>query len=353
MTVAVGAVLVLTVMARDLDLGPGVFPLAAGVAALVFQLPTHWMDAPAVRAWQPWLGVVLALLIGVGALSVAVLSALDGGHPFVVQLVFCVASLVAKLVFDFEGVWGGLLNVSLVLFAAGCVLGVVFLATEMVEGMDGPDRERVARGYEYPSTTYELFWGVRFIAFGLAVTAVTIAIVVSFSMPTFVDVLLVLLAALGVYTVVPLAGYAWVVRAFGRERFERMGSGSFEEAVMDGAPRLPTVSALVAGFLAVVLVCEVVLLWPAVWVTSVLLGAATAAGAVAVRCWLRALPRLVDGLGETERTSEQSASSIASVLVALGLSQPVFRLLPGSDGLAPGASDSSSASEDASGTDRP
>jgi hypothetical protein len=50
--ITVGVVLILTAIARQ-SAGPGVFPLTGGIAALVAQAATHWLDAPAVHEWQP------------------------------------------------------------------------------------------------------------------------------------------------------------------------------------------------------------------------------------------------------------------------------------------------------------
>lgn len=352
--IALGVLLMLLALART-DLGFGVFPLAGGIGALVAESMTHWMDAPFLHGWHLWLKIGLVLLIGGGALAIVVeLFAFSDESWLAALLVYAVASLVTDIVFDLGEGWDGLMNVATAVCATGLVLGSVVKATEPVEAVewtDGPKRRRYLADYEpgwsHPEVTFFLLWGARLATAGFGVTAVAVTTMASFQLPVIVDVLMTLPTVLGAYVVIPVLWYVWVVRVVGAEQVSCGGlialSTVLDKIVDDGRLRLQTGAALCAGYVGLALLTETIIVRPAVWLSVLLVVAAVAAGVAAARFAMLASPQLVECLAEAAKTPERTTPSISEQLGALGRSDAVFRLLPGSHTLGYGLRNASTA----------
>ena len=298
--IAIGALLVLTELAQN-GYGVGVFPLALGIGALVAQRTTHFADR--IHFTQPWLGITIAVLIGVGAIAVA--AADDGDDAFLRLPVFAIASLVSDILVDFGPGWDELVNVSTAFFFAATAVAVAFfLADEFGDPTGGMD--------EYPS-----MWAVTATT-GVAVAAVLITITASFALARFVDVLLVLAAVLGGYLVVPLVALSALPLFVRTATADRVGN-----AVTTMERGGAAIAALITGYVAVAAAFSVFRWAPPLWLVIVL--AVTAVGAAVVAGWcgsvaFRELAQLVRAGANRPR--------ISVVLDELRRSAPVFRLLP-------------------------
>ncbi len=337
---AVGTLLMLFRIARS-GAGFGVFPLACGVGLLVAQPITHWMDGPAVQAWQPWLGFGLVLLIGGGALRVMVTQAdNDPESASFVLALFAFASLITDIVVDF-GDWDGLLNVSTAAFTAAFAFVVVIKLTALVEAVDGPGRRELIAGLppdpNHPLVRYLPMVLTRLWSFGLAVAAVPVTVMLSFDLPVFVDVLLTLPATLGVYTGVALVGYRPLAKAIGPERLVRAGQDAIGNVLDADKYSTRLLKALTVGYGGFALLVETVVLRPPVWLVGPLAIMGFIMVVNALWRWKTLMPQVVAEVIRESESPERTAPSIAELLGRLGRADPVFRLLPGSERLAPGA----------------
>lgn len=335
---AIGIGLVLTTLART-ALGRGVFPLAIGVGALVGQAVTHWVDIPAVQAWQPWVGLGVAVLIVSGAAAVVWSLHQNPKDDSAVALLalFAICSLVANLVFDF-GQWGRLVNVFTAAFTVSCVfLGVWDMTSGSIKVLEGVHRDRVrARepGWDHPSVHAAFSWGTRFAAGGLGAAAVLITFIASIDVPTWIEVLLILPAVFGVYLAVSVIGVPLLVRSVGLERFARVDLDIVDDVFEDMGHWVRSAASYVGGYLVVATVVELVVFRPAAWLVVVLAVAATG-GAIAVwRFGSAAWSLLVQRVAAWADAPATRTPTIGQVLADLGRSHAVYRLVPGSENLA-------------------
>ncbi|SFW90469.1 hypothetical protein SAMN04489730_7575 [Amycolatopsis australiensis] len=304
--IGIGLVLLLTALAQH-GYGYGVFVLALGVGAVVAHQVTHFDGR--IHAPQPLFGIVVASLVGVGAIAV---SFADGGDEAIVRLpFFAVASLLADIFVDFGSGWDSLMNVSTAFFAVASVAtpAVIFVA----DGLS--DVESLADHYR---TRLLLAAGA-----GAGVAAVLITILASFDLPSFVGVLLTSAAVLGGYLVVPLLAFLLLYSLVGRETWDAVPDQVVADAVGSEQAR-SAVGALAAGLAAVAALVTAIFGGLADWLVIVLGAGAAGAAAVAVRWGMRALTALVFAIKSGARPGR-----IARVLDELLRSDPVFRLLPG------------------------
>jgi hypothetical protein len=299
--IGIGALLILTELAQN-GFGVGVFPLALGIAVMVAQRVTHFADR--IHVSQPWLGIVVAVLVGIGA--VAVVLADDGDDAFLRLPFFAAASLLSDILVDFGPGWDEFMNVSTAFFIAASAVAVVHvLADEWTAPNGAMD--------EYPA-----LWLVT-AAVGAGLAAVLITIMASFEPARFVEVVLTLVAALGGYLVVPLVGLfslQLAVRDAGPEEV-----GDAVDAMEHGGA---AIGALIAGYVAVAAALPLFLWGPPLWLGIVLAITAAGAGAVAIWCGYRACTELLRLI-----RSGADHPRISAVLDELRRSAPVFRLLPG------------------------
>ncbi|TDP89898.1 hypothetical protein [Labedaea rhizosphaerae] len=296
--IGIGVLLILTELAQN-GFGVGVFPLALGIAVMVAQRVTHFADR--IHVTQPWLGIVVAVLVGIGAIAVALAD--DGDDAFIRLPFFAVASLLADILVDFGPGWDELVNVSTAFFiAAAAVAGAYIAAFGDVGPMD-----------EYPDR-----WMVT-ATVGAGLAAVLITIMASFELARFVDVVLTLVAVLGGYLVVPLAGLFSLQLAVRNADAEDVGDAV--DAMERGGA---AIGALIAGYVAVAAALALFLWGPPLWLVIILVITAAGAAAAASWCGYRAyteLARLIRSGADHPR--------ISAVLDELRRSGPVFRLLPG------------------------
>jgi hypothetical protein len=304
--IGTGTVLLLTALAQE-GYGYGIFVLAIGVGAVVAQKLTHLDDR--IHAPQPLFGIVVASLVGVGAIAVSFAN--DGDDTSVRLPFFAVASLVADIFVDFGSGWDNLMNVSTAFFAAASVgtVAVIFSA----EGF--PDVESLADHY---GSRLLLTAGV-----GAGVAAVLITIVASFDLPSFVEVLLISTAVLGGYLIVPFLSFLLLYSLVGRETWGAVSGAVLVEAI-GSKPGLSAIGALVAGLAVVASLVMAFFGGLTGWLAIVLQAGALGAAVVAVRWGMRALTELVFVIRSGARPGR-----IARVLDELRRSDPVFRLLPG------------------------
>lgn len=306
--IGIGAVLLLTAIAQN-GYGYGIFVLAIGIGAVVAQRVTHfddWIHAP-----QPLFGIVVASLVGVGAIAV---SFADGGEDSIIRLpLFAVASLVADIFVDFGSGWDSLMNVSTAFFTATFVVTVV-----VVFFYDRfPDPESLADHY---GSQLLVAAGV-----GMGVAAVLITTVASFDLPSFVDVLLISAAVLGGYLIVPFLGFVLLYSLVGRETWRAVSEDVVDSAIVS-EPGLSAAGALVAGLAVVAALVTATFGGLAGWLAVVIEFGALGAAALAVRWGMRAVSELVFMI-----RSRTPPGRIAGALDELRRSDPVFRLLPGAD----------------------
>jgi hypothetical protein len=306
--IGIGVALVLTALAQY-GFGYGVFPLAIGVGVLVAQQATDFTER--MHAPQPLLGILVTLLVGVGAIAV---SYAEGGDEAVIRLpFFAVASLLSDIFVDFGSGWDDLMNLSTALFAAAFVITAV-----VVIYLDGDLTDAVSTT-DYYANRLVLAAGV-----GVGVAAVLITAVATFDLAWSVDVLLTFVAVLGGYLVVPLLGFGALFALVGAETLGEASDDAVGDAIVTMEHGLAAIGALVAGFVTVAALVALIFGGPPGWLVAVLVVVAAGAAAVAARCGHLALTELARLI-----RSGAMPGRIAAMLDDLRRSDPVFRLLPG------------------------
>ncbi len=308
--VGIGAVLLLTAIAQN-GYGYGVFPLAIGVGGLVADRITHFTGF--LHAPQPLSGILVTLLVGVGAIAV---SYADGGDGAVVRLpFFAVASLVSDIFVDFGAGWDELVNLSTASFTAAFVItAVVVIFVEDALPGSGAATDHYAN----------LVLLAAGIGTGAAVVLVTT--VATFDLAGFVDFLLTAAAVAGGYLVVPMLGFFLLLGLADSDA----SSDVIGEALDSMEHGLAALGSLVAGFVLVAALVALIFGGPPGWLVVVLVVVAVAAAVAAALCGYRALTELV-GLIK----SGALPGRIAEALDGLCRVDPVFRLLPGAERSSP------------------
>ncbi len=307
--IGIGVVLLLTALAQN-GYGYGIFLLTLGVGAVVAHQVAHLDDR--IHAPQPLFGIVAASLAGVGAVAVSYSGGTDGACPRL--LFFATASLLADIFVDFGSGWDSLMNVSTAFFAAAFVATAAWEIT----ADSSADRDSVAAHY-----------GSRLLqagGIGVGVAAVLITVEAAFILPSFVDTLLVLGAVFGVYPLVLQLGFGWLHLLVGGETMDHAPKEMIEKGIEGMENGVALLAALVAGFVFVTVLAGLIFGEPTGWQVAVLVVAAVVAIVAMVGWGYRAVTELARWLKGTPLPGR-----VAKVLDDLRLSDPVFRLLPGSE----------------------
>ncbi|WP_410588464.1 hypothetical protein [Amycolatopsis sp. lyj-23] len=305
--IGIGTLLLLTALAQN-GYGYGIFVLAVGIAAVVAQRLTHFDER--IHAPQPLFGIVVACLVGIGAIAVSFAN--DGDDAIVRLPLFAVASLLADIFVDFGSGWDSLMNVGTASFAAAFVVDAASLFL-----YDGFTRAGSV-------TTYDGSHLLLAASAGVGVAAVLITIMASFDLPSFVDALLTSGAVLGGYLIVPLLGFLLLYWLVGRGTWEVVPDRVFIDAA-GSKSGFSAFGALAVGLAAVAALVTAIVGELAGWLVTALEVGAAGAALIAVRWGMRALTELAFLIRSGARPG-----GIARVLEELRRSDPVFRLLPGS-----------------------
>ncbi|MFI5593803.1 hypothetical protein ACIA5G_52905 [Amycolatopsis sp. NPDC051758] len=306
--IGIGTLLALAGIADFYDFGFGVFPLAIGIAVIIAQRATHFTEA--IHMPQLPLGIVAAVLIGVGVLAV---SFSEGVDDAIIRLpFFAAASLLSDIFVDFGPGWDEVLNVTTVSLAAAAAVAVVVVFTE--DGLSDSDF-----AVEHYSSRLLLA-----AVAGTGLAAVLIAVMASFELAVFADVLLTSAAVVGGYLVVPLLVSLVIYWLTGTQAVEIAPVSVVENAIGAMERRLTGIGALAAGLVAVAALVTLFFWGPPGWLLVVLLVTAVVAAAAAGWGGYRAVTELAPLI-----RSGVTPGRIAVVLETLRRSDPVFRLLPG------------------------